>query len=468
MQEFFDNNEFEEQEAQRSAKEFEKRFKNKELYFIDLMKVDEIYHYYLSLGELRKATQLVRFALQTHPTSGELYFKLARLDYELGKFDPAIELMDTALQYSPLTPEYVYFQSDLLARRERFSEALELLQQLRAITDKPAEVYLQMGNICQICGEIEKSQTYYEKALEIKTDYEDALYELGFLLESDDRHDDAITLYQAFLEEYPYTHLAWYNLAVLHQKQGNFELAIDALDFATVIDGNFAQAYLNKGELLLDLGQTQKALQVFLEANSVREDDIPTLYHLAECYESLEMYHDAQRYYKYVSQLDPDYIDAWVGIGFCLERRERFLEAIHFYQKAYLLDEDNADICLSIAVCEYKLGNRHSAYTFLEKAVSIAPSDPHIWHDWSELLFQYGNFTGAITYLEEGIKLNPGLAELYYQCSAYCYESGIRSKGEIYLENALLLDFDRHDYLFQIAPSLKGDKRIEMIIRQYQ
>jgi len=62
-----------------------------------------------------------------------------------------------------------------------------------------------MGNVSQICGEIDESQTYYEKALEIQPDFEDVLYELGFLLESDDRHDEAIKLYQNFLEDYPYT-----------------------------------------------------------------------------------------------------------------------------------------------------------------------------------------------------------------------------------------------------------------------
>ena len=78
--------------------------------------------------------------------------------------------------------DYVLFKSDLLAQLERYEEALSTLQDLMAFTDKREEVYLHMGNVAQVCGQAEDSESFYQMALSINPEFKEAVYELGISL----------------------------------------------------------------------------------------------------------------------------------------------------------------------------------------------------------------------------------------------------------------------------------------------
>lgn len=468
MEEFFRNNDFEEHQTRASVREFENMLLADDFFFIDLRKVDVIYNYYFQSNELHKAQKLIEFALQSHPSSGALYFKLAKLSFEYARYEEALVHIDMALGFSPLQIDYSIFKAEILVRLDKTEAGLDVMEEVLNISTNPEEVYMTMGNLAQISGDPAQSEAFYRKSLQIKPDYEEAVYELAFLMESEDRLTDALELYEEYLNNYPYSEMVWYNLGMQYRKIGNYERAIACFDYSLVIDEELAASYFQKGQLQMDLGRYQDALQSFLQANSLSPYDVHTLFHLADCYENLEMYRDAIRYYTRTSQVDPDFLDAFMGIGYCLEKQEKFLEAIHYYQKGFKLDDENADICMSLASCEFKLGNKHSAYLFLERAVQLNPQDLSIWHDWSMLLYEHTQYEAAISCLEEGIKYNPSEAELYYHLAAYCLESGFRKKGFNYLEHGLLLDYKAHYFLFHIDEGLKLEPEVMELIRVYK
>lgn len=468
MKDNFWDNDFEEHRARKKARDFERRLKDQESLFLDLLQVDEIYNYYLLSNELVKAQELVSMAIQTYPSSSDLYHKQARIDYEFGRYNQAIHYIDTALELSPGMTEYLMFKSDLLARLEKYQEAIALLSGLIHLHSSPEEIYLQMGNVAQICAYPEESENYYIQALEIRPDFEEALFELAFLLESEDKIEAGITLYESFLDSYPYSTEVWYNLALLYLKTGNYEMALDSCDYAVIVKEDYAIAWFTRGQILAELGRYPQALQSFLQADTILPRDIHTLYHIAECYEQTGLFREAFRYYFRVSKLDPYHNDAWMGMGYCTEKQHKYLEATHYYQKAYKLDEENSHICLCLAICEYKLEQRYQAYQYLQKAIRLAPQEIFLWQDWAEMLYKDGNYLGAITYLEEGISRNPYSAELHYQCAAYCYDSGKRKKGIAMLQVALQLDFEGHYLLFQINPSLKFEPELMDVITDFR
>ncbi|MEM7654515.1 MAG: tetratricopeptide repeat protein [Bacteroidota bacterium] len=463
----FDHQDYEDWRAKKTAKEFERKLQDQELFYLDLIQVEEIYVFYFQSCQYDRARNLLHFALQTHPASADLYFKLAQLDHEQNQYAQGLRQIEEALLLSPMVVDYALFKAELLARLDRFSEAEELLLEWQVLVDEPAAILLQLGNLAQICGLHEISEQYYRKSVAAAPDEQDALFELAFLLESMDRVKEGVQLYVDFLEEYPYAEMVWYNLGILYRKIGNYEKALEAFDYALIIQDDLTQAYLNKGLLLVEMNRTKEALQAFLEASSALPNDAYILYYVGECFENLELFQEAIRYYGKASRLDPDFFDAWVGLGYCLEKKEKFLEAIHYYEKAQQLDDEQTDLCLSLAICEYKLGNRMAAFRQLEKAISLNPHDMAIWQDWSQMLFESGNQSGAITYLEEAIKVNPSQVDLYYQCAAYCLNQQEREKGLLYLENALILDAGKHYMLYHIQPTLQRDPQINSLVNAY-
>ncbi|MDX2248499.1 MAG: tetratricopeptide repeat protein [Bacteroidia bacterium] len=468
MKDNFWDSDYEEYRARKKAREFEQRLKDQGNLFLDLMQIDEIYNYYLLSNELVKAQELVTLAIQTYPSNADLYYKQARLDFEYGRYYHAVANIDTALEFSPGMAEYVLFKSDVLARLDKYAEAISLLENLLARCAGSEEIYLQMGNVAQICSFPEESEKFYRQALSIKPGYEEALFELAFLLESEDKSEAGILLYESFLDNYPYSAEVWLNLANLYRKTGNYEKALEACDFATIVKEDFTLAWFNRGQILADLGKFTQALQSFLQADSISPGDIHTLYRIAECYEQTHHFREAYRYFLRVSKHDPYYIDAWMGMGYCMEKLEKYREAIHFYEKACKLDEENSHICFCLAICEYKLEERYKAFNYLQKALRLAPQEILLWQDWAQLLYRDGNFAGAVVYLEEGIKQNPLSAELYYQCAAYCYESGKRKQGISLLKSALRLSYEGHYLLYQIDSSLAFEPEIQAVIASFR
>ncbi len=468
MEGSFGFHDYEEQKARQYAREFERMLREDDYGFLDLVEVDHIYQYYLRSNDLRKAEKLIGYALETHPNNADLNHKQAQLLAEQGFYARAIDHINLARQLAPSEWEYLHVHADILTQAEQYDMAIELLQDHLAESQYPEELLLQMGNIAQIARNATESEAFYSESLRINPAFEDALYELAFLLEAEDRWQEAVEQYLSFLDRYPYRAGVWFQLGNLYRKLGNYEKGLEAYDYALVVDEDFSPAFFSKGQALMEMDRYQEALRAFLSSVSHNDKDLPAVYHAAECFERLNMYKDAIRYYKKAGTLDPDYLDAWTGLGYCLEKCDQYTEAIHFYQKAFRLEDENPDLCLSLAICEYKLENRHGAYLYLQRALQLAPEEVTLWQDWAQLLYESQNFLGAVTYLEEGIKRNAQATELYYQCAAYAYEAGLREKGLLYLENALLLDFDGHYLLFHIDPSLRYEPSVMSVIEQYR
>lgn len=467
MAEAFGHNDSEDRNPRQIAREFEERFNNNEVFFMDLNRVSRIYNYYLEGQEWKRALALVSFALDTFSSNSHLYYQKAHVLFELGRLRESDAALDSALNLSPNNPEYISLKADVYARLGRYEDAIHMLRAGMVYVDKIEDVFLQMGNIAQICGRPLESEAYYKEALEIKPTFEEALIELSYLLEAEFRITEAQAICEDFLDENPYSHRLWFRLGTIFVKAQLFDQALDAIEYAIIIKDDYQEAYLKKAEILHEQEKWQQALQTYLSALYFLPNSTHILYQVGDCYENLESFQDAIKYYFRVTAQDADHIDAWLGLGFCLERSEKYLEAIHYYQKAHKLDGENADLCLAMAICEYKLGQRYNAYLYLEQAIQLEPSDIGIWKDWAQVLYDHKNPIGAVTYLEEGIKINPGEALLYYYCAAYCFDTGMVDKAITYLENGLILDPNQHSIVYELLPVLKNEPEITELVEQY-
>ena len=467
MQDQYGHGHFEEPLGHKSAREFEEKIRSRDFYFIDLLKVDEIFHYYLDQNDLVKAQHLVNFARQSHPACADLDLKMAIIELEQGNCNFALQCVNEALEKSPMHFECCLLKAEILAQLDRYDEAIKLLRHLRAVAPSSEEVLLQMGNVAQLCGHTVHSEQYYREALQEAPNFVEAVYELAFLLESLSRHEEGIKIYEAFLNEHPYTADIWYQLGILYARVEQYEKAIEAFDFATVVKDDFGQAFYKKGRTLLYLDRPQEALKAFLEAATSQPKDVHTLYYIGQTYRDLQVPKDAIRYFHYVGKIDPDYADAWLGIGYCLEKGQKYLEAVHYFQKAFRLDEENEEICFAIASCEFRLGNRFSALEYLQYALDIKPDAVFIWNGWAAILAEEQGVRAAADFLEEGIKRNPKNSAIYYLAAAYAYKAGFEEKAIGNFQNGLLLDHSYHELFFRYAPEARKDPMIMDLVTRY-
>ncbi len=472
MQNFYGSNSGEDDRGRKMARDFEERLRQGYQTYIDLLSVEEIFQYYLSELNLLKAAKLIRYAQLIHAESAELLRKEAWLEMELRQHEAALLCIEQALNLDPMDPEIIFLKTEILARLDRYDEAIELLRSMLSITLSPKEVLLQMGNVAQMCGKESQSEQYYREALNHAPDFEEAVYELAFLLESLDKEEEAIHVYEDFLEKRPYAPHVWYELGRLYVQSELLEKALEAYDYAIIVQETidksaYFRAIYQKGIILLDMGQAREAMACFLKANDCQPNDMHNLFYMGRAYQAEGLLKDAIRYFQRVVKLDADYMEAWAEIGACLERCEKFLEAVYYYQKAYRLEEENEKLAFRIACCEYKLGNLFSAQEHLCQALELQADAICIWKEWAALLTADGRPGAALAFLEKGLESHPKNPEWYYLFAGYAFLNRQQALGINKLRNALLMDVDQVHLFFDIVPDLEQDVLIQGLIAQY-
>jgi len=407
MQNFYGSNSGEEARRRQLALDFEERIQQGYPHYVDLLSVEEIFQYYLSQNNLLKAAQLLRYAQQFHVHAAGLYQKEAWLEMEFHRHEQALEAIERALQLDPGEPSKIFMKTEILAKLDYYDRAINLLKGMLSVTLSPKEVLLQMGNVAQLCGKEHQSEAYYRQALDHAPDFQEAVYELAFLLEALEKHGEAIKVYQDFLEKRPYSAEIWYQLGRLLRGNGDLEAALEAYDFAILVKEtterkSYFSALFAKGRMLLDLERPKEALSCLLQANQSPERDVHGLFYVGVAYQNLGMVKDAIRYFRSVVRIDDDYIEAWSELAACLEGCEKYLEAVYYFQKAFRLDEYNERLAFRIACCEYKLGNHFSAREHLELALELEPDDIDIWKGWALLLMDQGSHRKALNFVKKG------------------------------------------------------------------
>lgn len=120
--------------------------------------------------------------------------------------------------------------------------ASQITQRISAMIDA--------GDYQQALDVIEKRQAQRDASGELGTDVQ-LLFLKGRALSSLGQHPQAVALYQGMTQQFPELPEPWNNLAAEYVRQGNIELAHDALSMALGINPKFTLAQNNMAKVLL-------------------------------------------------------------------------------------------------------------------------------------------------------------------------------------------------------------------------
>jgi len=104
---------------------------------------------------------------------------------------------------------------------------------------------------------------HYRRAIACDAGYVNAYVNLGYLLHSLQRFNEAEAVYRAGLAACAGEAVLWYNLGVLEEDRGNVIEALAAYRNAVALDAGFADAHYNLARIYAALGKPQDALRAF-------------------------------------------------------------------------------------------------------------------------------------------------------------------------------------------------------------
>ncbi len=183
-----------------------------------------------------------------------------------GNLEDAEQIAKSITKNFPEHPFAWKVLSIIYKETSRNLEALNICQNVVALSPQDAEAHYNLGVIFKELGNLEDAEACYMRAISLKTDFAEAYNNLGNILKeqgrldkAEDSYKKAVALKTDFAEAYNNLGITLHELGLLKKAGLYYRKAIK-------LNTDFAEAYNNLGAILLDLGETEKAEEKFRKA----------------------------------------------------------------------------------------------------------------------------------------------------------------------------------------------------------
>ena len=436
----------------------------------------DIVNYYQNTKKIESALSAVETALAQHNYSAGLYYKKAEL-LSLYSHNPlflkdALAAIEKAESLSPQTLGIKLLKSQLFGWKGAFEEAFEVFHEIRTFlpvssTQELSDTYYCEGLLYERQQDYESMFEVWKEALLLNPRHEDVFSRIRLCVEFSDKYKESIELFNYLIDQDPYSHLAWFHLGLAKSIVGEREEALEAFEFAYIIDKTFKWAYKERGEILLDSKKYAEALDCYLEALDHIMPDGDLLYHIGLCYQYQGNIDAAIDLFQKAADIDPYNDEVYFSMGECMSALEKWSNAIPYFKQAIGLDNRREEYYAALGSVYYKLEKYDRAYQCFDKAAVLAPEQTTIWVQFASFLFNVGYYEEALEILDDGERHAVG-EELSYCKVACLYKVGKDKEAISVLANALTEDYDKHELLFKYVPELVDNSTYSSVIKYYK
>lgn len=281
---------------------YESSMANGENLYLDADDFADIVNYYTTNELYTEATQAAKIGLNIHPDNLDIQLELAYAllyNYKIeDAYDLAKELLNTEVNNNTLLLNAeVLLQSDIPKARQRAEVLLEKL-------DKPNSI----DTIIDLCyaisnfGTLEQRvnfQKHLKKGLLKYGDHVEFLEAYVEYYKSLNRIVKAKKAINTLIDADPYDPYYWCLMAMVHFEENDYEKSNEALEFALINSQDPASIYMGQAILLLKEKKIDKAIEYFNLSYDTDHTFITQAYiGLAECYYDLGEYEKAQDLFK--------------------------------------------------------------------------------------------------------------------------------------------------------------------------
>jgi len=242
----------------------------------------------------------------------------------------------------------------------KIEEAINAINLLT--NDHPNEPFLM--NIIGACyvslREFEKATKSFKKAIKIKPDYVDAIYNLGNTYRELDQLDKSIKSYKKVINISPEHEEAQHNLGVSLYEFGLLFEAIEHFEKALITNPNNTKIQINLGNILGELDQPYEAIEQYEKVLINEPKNSIALNNLGNVLRDIGQTEEAIEYYINALKINKNYSEAHYNLGHIYQALGQFEQAIIQYENTIAIN------------------NSPLAYQSLSFLKNYKPNDPQI------------------------------------------------------------------------------------------
>ncbi|XP_008064456.1 transmembrane and TPR repeat-containing protein 1 [Carlito syrichta] len=317
---------------------------------------------------------------------------------------------------------------------------------------------------------------YYQKALQLHPQHNRALFNLGNLLKSQEKKEEAIMLLKDSIKYGPEFADAYSSLASLLAEQERFKEAEEIYQAGIKNCPDSSDLHNNYGVFLVDSGFPEKAVAHYQQAIKLSPGHHVAMVNLGRLYRSLGENSMAEEWYKRALQVAHK-AEILSPLGALYYNTGRYDEALQIYREAVALQPSQRELRLALAQVLAVMGqtreaekmtnhivsedtgclecyrllsaiyskqeHHEKALDVIDKALQLKPKDPKVI---SELFFTKGNqlreqnlLDKAFESYKAAVELNSEQAQAWMNMGGIQHIKGNYASARAYYERALQL-----------------------------
>lgn len=233
-----------------------------------------------------------------------------------------------------------------LEHREKF-----VLEELRKYPKEPCLYYYLARHYYDTVKENKnhfyQAEKYYKKAIELDSEYLQAMNGLGAVYIDMKEYSKAEELFKRIISIDAEFSPVYVNYGIMRYYQGKYEGAVEYFNKATRMD--ISKEYLSRYEkfiLASFLGRTYDEIdddytaeEYYKKALELNPEDIYTMHNLGTIYMRRKDYAQAGGLFKEIISIDEGYAPVYISYGLLRYYQKRWEEAIEFFKTGLVLDK---------------------------------------------------------------------------------------------------------------------------------
>ena len=451
-----------------SISKFENMLKTNKICFFDSEEFENIILHYLDTGKLNLSKKALKLGLDQHPNSIGLKLVQVELLVFENKLDQADRLLNELQALDPRNDEVYIQRANILSKQGAHHKAIESLNVALQYTEDFADVFSLLGLEYLYLDELQQAKEAFVKCLKYDVADQSALYNIVYCFDFMEQHEEAIQFLEDFIDRNPYSEVAWHQLGRQFYTTKDYRKAVEAFDFACVIDENFVGAHLEKGKAYEKLKMYPQAIDCYKITLKITDPTSYVYRRIAVCYEALQKEDKALKYYLRSVYEDPLMDKTWVRISDLYLKKNDFKKALHFLHKALGIDEQNHLYWRRFAIINKELTFYEDAEIGFRKAIECGDNFLDTWLLWADTLFLLGETNSAIEKLLKAGDIFNDEYEIEYRLTGLYVMNKEEGKAFYHLINALSLNYKNHYILKDLFPLAWETEWVQMQIEKFK
>ncbi len=431
---------------------------------------EKIIDYYDDKEDLANALEVTGFAVERYPYSSAMLLKRADLLIATKKYKESLQCLQQAEVLDSTDITLYILKTDAYLALDKQEKAAAVLEAALDYFegDEKLELLFELADVYDDYENFDKVFDCLKLVLEIDPNNEEALYKICFWTDFTGRNEEGIRLHQEIIEQYPYNELAWFNLAAAYQGIKLYEKAIDAYQYAVVIDEKFDYAWRNMGDAYLRLRRYKDAIEALQKVLELARPEDVIYEALGHCYDKLHNYAQARFHYRKATHLNLDNSQLYFKIAVTYMNEGVWESAIKNLETAMRMYKNQPEFNLAMGQCYMEMGKVEMAVQYFGNVVRSKPKNIYGWIELLKCLYQTNCFEEGAEYVNHALEMTKGKVIFLFYKSAFLLALGKSKEAVLQLEMGMQKNPKLIKKLVELNPSILQNQLIVDVIAKFK